>query len=70
MPNTRCSCPDHPRRPLATITDVAEYLGVPVQTVYRWNTRGTGPRVFKVGRHARYRWEDVEKWIEDDTLAG
>lgn len=51
-------------RPLASPKDVADYLGVPIKTVYEWNSRGTGPKLRKVGRHVRYRWDDVEKWLE------
>lgn len=52
------------RKPLATITELAEYLGVPVHTVYSWNAKGTGPKPLKVGRHVRYHWEDIDKWLE------
>lgn len=43
---------------------LAEYLGVPVQTVYSWRTTGKGPRAIRVGRHLRYRAADVEAWLE------
>ncbi|WP_344923806.1 helix-turn-helix domain-containing protein [Saccharopolyspora gregorii] len=36
-------------------SDVADYLGVPVGTVYQWRTRGTGPTGKRVGKHVRYR---------------
>ena len=51
--------------PLMTVDDLATYLQVPVQTVYRWNTRGTGPRPLRVGRHVRYRLSDVDAWVEN-----
>ena len=44
--------------------EVASYLGVPLRTVYRWRTRGDGPRGYRVGRHVRYRVGDVERWLE------
>jgi excisionase family DNA binding protein len=44
--------------------EVADYLHVPVRTVYAWRQRGTGPRGFRVGRHVRYRLEDVDAWLE------
>lgn len=53
------------RRPMLTVTEVAAYLQVPEATVYRWNTRGTGPRPWKVGRHVRYRWDDIDAWVEN-----
>ena len=52
------------RRPLATPAEVAEYLNVPRDTLYQWRTKGTGPRASKVGVHLRYRWADVEKWLD------
>jgi excisionase family DNA binding protein len=45
-----------------TVEELAEREGVPVQTVYRWNSRGGGPRYIKVGRHARYPLTDVVAW--------
>lgn len=42
--------------------DLAERLGVPLATLARWRSQGTGPRYLKVGRHVRYRIADVEKW--------
>ncbi|MFG2052685.1 helix-turn-helix transcriptional regulator [Micromonospora sp. NPDC048930] len=57
------------RRPLATSAEVAEFLGVPVATLDQWSYRGTGPRFSKVGRHRRYRWSDVEKWLDQQAKA-
>jgi excisionase family DNA binding protein len=54
-------------RPLASSTDVAEYLGVPARTLDQWAYRGLGPRFAKVGRHRRYRWSDVEKWFDEQA---
>lgn len=47
--------------------EVADYFGVPLATLYRWNSRGDGPRRIKVGRHVRYRREDVAAWVEQHT---
>ncbi|GLW51199.1 hypothetical protein Stsp02_68600 [Streptomyces sp. NBRC 14336] len=51
------------RGPLATPAEVAAYLGVPVKTLYQWKYRGVGPNVHKVGRHLRYRWHEVDAWL-------
>lgn len=51
-------------RPLATRQEVAEYIRIPSTTLDQWAYRGVGPRYHKVGRHARYRWSDVEQWLE------
>ncbi|MFI7607663.1 helix-turn-helix transcriptional regulator [Micromonospora sp. NPDC049366] len=54
-------------RRLATPEEVSEYLTVPVATLYQWRHRGIGPRASKVGRHLRYRWPDVEKWLDEQS---
>jgi excisionase family DNA binding protein len=53
------------RQRLISPADLAEFLGVPVRTVYGWQTRGIGPRSFRVGRHTRYRHEDIEAWLAE-----
>jgi excisionase family DNA binding protein len=51
-------------RPLATAEQVSQYLGIPVNTLYQWRLRRTGPVGLRIGRHLRYRWSDVEKWLD------
>ncbi|MEU0143751.1 helix-turn-helix domain-containing protein [Streptomyces albidoflavus] len=46
-----------------TPLDLADLLGVPVETVYQWRRKDTGPRGFRVGRHLRYDPEDVRAWV-------
>ena len=46
-----------------TPVDLADLLGVPLETVYQWRRKHTGPRGFRVGRHLRYDPEDVRRWI-------
>ncbi|MFJ6621211.1 helix-turn-helix transcriptional regulator [Kitasatospora sp. NPDC091335] len=53
------------RRPLATAQELADHLQVPLDTVYGWKHRGQGPKAIKVGRHLRYRWTEVEAWLDD-----
>jgi excisionase family DNA binding protein len=43
---------------------LADYLEVPVKTVYRWNHTGTGPAFSRVGRHVRYSPAAVEAWLK------
>lgn len=45
-----------------TVEDFADRVGVPVQTVYDWNTRGLGPTYMRIGRYVRYRLTDVVAW--------
>ena len=55
---------------LMTPSDVARYLVVPVKTLYRWRHQGTGPRALRVGRHLRYRSEDLASWLEAQSSPG
>jgi predicted DNA-binding transcriptional regulator AlpA len=52
------------REPLPGVAEVAAYLDVPPSTLHQWRHRGTGPKASKVGRWLRYRWEDVESWLD------
>lgn len=49
--------------PLIGIEELAEYLGVPVKTLYKWRQEGTGPCSVRVGRHVRYFVSDVRDWL-------
>lgn len=44
--------------------ELADFLGIPVKSVYQWRHRGTGPVGIKVGRHVRYRRRDVDAWLD------
>lgn len=59
-----------PRLPLLSPTDLASYLGLPVATIYRWRSYGYGPMGFRVGRHVRYRIEEVDQWLEEQRRDG
>ncbi|MBN9102319.1 MAG: helix-turn-helix domain-containing protein [Pseudonocardia sp.] len=50
---------------LWTVQDVAEFLGVPVATLYDWRCKGYGPRAKKVGRYLRYEPAVVRQWFAD-----
>jgi excisionase family DNA binding protein len=45
-------------------TEVAAYLDVPKATLYSWRYRHEGPRSVRVGRHLRYRWSDLNRWLD------
>lgn len=55
-----------PRRSerLLSAQELADYLEVPVKTIYTWRHRNTGPRGFRIGKHLRYRWGDIEAWLD------
>ena len=64
MPNALRVSPD---AQLLSPDDLASYLGVPLKTVYNWRTEGKGPRGIKVGRHVRFRMNDVQAWLEENA---
>lgn len=50
---------------LITLDEVAEILGVPLNTVRYWrHTNSTGIRFERVGRRVKARRSDVEAWVE------
>lgn len=55
---------------LATRQEVADYLGVPVATLTAWAYRDKGPRYRLIGRHARYDWADVRRWLDAQQQGG
>jgi excisionase family DNA binding protein len=57
--------PPSRRERLMSPGEVARFLGVPLHTLYRWRSRGDGPPGYRLGRHLRYRVDDVERWLED-----
>lgn len=44
------------------IDDLANYLGVPKQTIYSWRQTNYGPKAFRVGKHLRWRAATVIEW--------
>lgn len=65
---TKPTAAKEPPRPLATAQQIAEYLGVPVGTVYQWSSRGGGPRMSRVGRHLRAKWEDLDAYLDANRV--
>jgi excisionase family DNA binding protein len=61
-PHVRDPGPAVPR--LITVQELAELLQVPPKTLYSWRYRGEGPRGIMVGRHLRYRPQEVAAWLE------
>ncbi len=45
------------------VKDVADYLGIPVQTIYQWRTKGYGPPGVRMGKHVRFVPEEVRAWV-------
>ena len=47
---------------LLSVGDVADILGVSVQTVYNWVSRGRLP-IVKVSRRTMFQPEEIGRWI-------
>ncbi|MGH2718639.1 MAG: helix-turn-helix transcriptional regulator [Actinomycetota bacterium] len=58
-----------PLSPLISVEELADILGVPVNTVYKWRHRGLGPAPIRVGRFLRFDPEDVRSWLEGRKAA-
>ncbi|MFF3859184.1 helix-turn-helix transcriptional regulator [Streptomyces sp. NPDC002209] len=57
--------PDRFLRP----SEVAYLLDVPLETVYQWRKKRTGPVGFRVGRHVRYHPQAVQDWYAQQIAA-
>ncbi|MEV5005488.1 helix-turn-helix domain-containing protein [Streptomyces sp. NPDC056159] len=47
-----------------TPDDIAEMFEVPLETVYQWRKKRTGPRGFRIGKHLRYDPADVRAYVD------
>lgn len=45
--------------------DVAEYLGIPVNTLYQWRAKHYGPQGRRIGRYVKYLPEEVRSWASN-----
>jgi hypothetical protein len=50
-------------------SSTADYLSVPVRTLEDWRYRRIGPPFVRAGRAIRYRKVDVDRWLEQQTVA-
>lgn len=50
-----------------TPEDIAALFAVPIQTVYAWRKRRTGPPAFRIGKHLRYDPAAVHTWTLQRT---
>ena len=50
-----------------TAQEVADHYRLPLQTIYGWRYKGIGPKAVKLGRHLRYRRNDVDRWADEQA---
>ncbi|MGI5274884.1 helix-turn-helix domain-containing protein [Nonomuraea sp. CA-218870] len=67
--STRAKTVDE-RRSLAKPAEVAEYLQVKEETLAQWRYRKIGPPWTKAGNAVRYRWPDVESYLDKQAQGG
>ena len=48
---------------LWSVSEVSDFLGIPVATLHQWRYLGTGPEAFRVGKHLRYDPDAVRRWL-------
>jgi predicted DNA-binding transcriptional regulator AlpA len=53
--------------PLMDSEQLAPVLGTTPGQLAQWRFRGDGPPFIKLGRSVRYRWSDVEAWLDANT---
>ncbi len=54
---------------LLSVEEVADFLSIPVNTLYQWRHKGTGPIAFRVGRFLRYDPAEVRDWLTANAEA-
>jgi predicted DNA-binding transcriptional regulator AlpA len=52
-----------------TPDDIAHLFNVPLETVYQWRKKRTGPPGFRVGKHLRYDPAAVRAWATERMVA-
>jgi excisionase family DNA binding protein len=53
---------------LLTIRELADWLNVAPQTIHGWRYKGEpSPRALKLGNRLRFRRDDVEAWIAEQS---
>lgn len=53
----------HGLEPLLNINELADYLGVPISTIYDWRTNGKGPRAYRFGKRIMFGVNDIRTWM-------
>jgi len=50
---------------LLSMAELAEYLGVPIATIYDWRVDHKGPRGIHIGRNVKFAVSDVQDWLDE-----
>ena len=52
-----------------SVAEIADYLGVKRDTVYKWITR-RGMPAHKVGRLWKFQRDEIDQWVRDGSATG
>ncbi|MGW4028500.1 helix-turn-helix domain-containing protein [Streptomyces sp. NPDC004838] len=52
-----------------TPEDIAALFGVPLETVYQWRKKRSGPPGFRIGKYVRYDPAAVRDWVTHQSNA-
>ena len=66
---TRSRSTERDAEDLLTLSEAAEILRVPINTLRWWRQIGTGPEFFKIGRHLVTTVGDVRRYIREQRQA-
>lgn len=50
---------------IMTAPQAAEYMQLPLATLYGWRVKNVGPPAHKVGKHLRYVRREVDAWLSE-----
>ena len=53
--------------PVLTRQQAAEYIGIQYQTLSKWALTGIGPKITYVGRLAKYRVQDLDRYLDEQA---
>ena len=56
--------PSAPASLYLSVEGVAQRLNVSVNTVRAWRSEGKLPPAYKLGKHVRYRVDQLDRWVE------
>jgi excisionase family DNA binding protein len=57
------------REPLASVAEVAAYMNVSEMTLYRMLEGNEGPPAYRIRRSVRFRWPEVDRWLEQQRVS-
>lgn len=53
---------------ILTSKETAKLLGYRVRTLKKWRSTGRGPAYVRIGSRVRYRREEINRWLDQQTV--